>query len=181
MKTVILPGYSAHNKEWAHEVKEKLQLDHEVIVQEWRHWPPAQKASGSVSHLSQGFSLKYEVEEILKKVGKNRINIIAKSVGTMVLMHLTPKISRQINKTILCGIPTKFQSGASKKLYSEGLSLLSPSRFVIFQNEKDPLANYSVVKKFIHSINPEIKMIEKPRSDHTYPYFEDFQKFLSKA
>jgi len=38
MKVIILPGYSPHNKEWACEIKEKLEHDYEVIVHEWKHW-----------------------------------------------------------------------------------------------------------------------------------------------
>ena len=40
---------------------------------------------------------------------------------------------------------------------------------------------YKDIKIFIGSINPKIKIIEKPRSDHHYPYPEDFQKFLLKS
>ena len=166
MKTIILPGYSAKNKNWTEEVDQKLDLDHKVIVYNWKHW------------ISGSFSVKFEKDAILSEIGKEKINIIAKSIGTRVLMHLIPLATDQFEKVILCGIPTKFESETPKKLYKEGLSLLSPSQIVVFQNEKDPLANYSVIEKFIHSVNSKINVIKKPRSDHHYPYFEDFQDFL---
>lgn len=169
MRTIILPGYSPHNKEWAYEVKDNLDLGHEVLVHEWKHW-----GSPSLS-----FSLRNEVESILGKIkGDNKINIIAKSVGTRVVMYLTPEISKQIKKVILCGIPTRGKSESAIKIYTNGLSHLSPTQVICFQNTKDPFARFSEIEKFIHSINPKIKMIEKPRSDHHYPYAADFQKFL---
>lgn len=167
MKTVILPGYSPHNKDWALDIKKELKIGHHVLVHEWRHW-----SSGS-------FSLPSEAESILKKVGKEKINIIAKSVGTRVAMHLIVKIPDQINKVILCGIPTKGESKVAKKSYSEGLSLLSPSQAIVYQNNKDPFASFAEIKKFIGAINPKIKVIKKPRADHQYPYSSDFQKFLT--
>lgn len=166
MKTVILPGYSPHNKDWAEYTKSKLHLGHEIIVHNWLHW-----TKGS-------FSLPREVDSLLKKFGKEKINIVAKSVGTRVAMHIIAKNPNQMNKLILCGIPTKVESKVAKKIYTSGLSLLSPSQVIIFQNTNDPFASFSIIEKFIHLINPKIKVIEKTRSDHQYPYPEDFQEFL---
>ena len=58
MKTIILPGYSLRNKEWAYEVKDNLDLEHEVIVHEWEHWP----STSSGSSRQKSFSLKREIE-----------------------------------------------------------------------------------------------------------------------
>ena len=178
MKTIILPGYSPHNKDWALEIKKELKLGNNVLVHEWRHWK-----SPSLS-----LSLRYELSEILRKTGKDKVNIIAKSVGTRIAMYLIAKIPNQINKVILCGIPTKAESKTVNKIYTSGLSLLSPSQVIIFQNTNDPFASYSDIKKFIGKLNPkinkfvssEIKVIEKPGSDHHYPYSLDFLKFLKE-
>lgn len=168
MKTIILPGYSPHNKDWALDIKKELKLGHPVLVHEWRHWPPAQtsgsenllvrrRASGSARQFGS-FSVPREIEAILEKVDRDKINIIAKSVGTRVAMHLIVKIPDQINKVILCGIPTKGESDLAKKTYSEGLSVLSPTQIIVFQNEKDPFASYETVKKFVNSINSGMKL-----------------------
>ena len=167
MKTIVLPGYSPHNKEWAYEVKEKLNLGHEIEVHEWEHW----SGKGSLS-------LKNEIDSIQNKIGEGKTNFITKSVGTRALMHLLTKISKQINKVILCGIPTKLQNDSVKELYANGLNSLSPSQILIIQNKKDTLASSDIIKKFINSVNPRIKVLEKDRSDHNYPYFQDFQEFL---
>lgn len=166
LKTIILPGYSLRNKDWAEEIKQKLDLGHKVQIHEWKHWTAG------------NFSLKKELEAVLDEIEKERVNIIAKSVGTRVLMELIPKIPEQINKVILCGIPTRFQSAGSQKNYKNGLSFLKTSQVTIIQNTKDRLSPYEVVEQFIHSHYPKMKMIEKPRSDHSYPFFEDFQKIL---
>lgn len=187
MRTIILPGYSPHNRDWALEIKKDLKLGHEVLVHEWKHWPPAHRAfsepAGSLNQRSApvglSFSVPREVKSILEKVGNDKVDIIAKSVGTKVAMHLVTKIPGQINKVVLCGVPTKGESDAAKKTYSKGLASLSPTQVMVFQNTKDPFASYKDIKKFISTINPKIKVVEKPRSDHHYPYSEDFEKFLT--
>ena len=166
MITIILPGYSPSNKDWAYSIKDNLNLGHEVIVHEWKHW-----TTGS-------FSLKFETEKIKEEVGNNELNIIAKSVGTRVVMHLTPLLKSQIKRVILCGIPTKGTSESAFEVYKSGLSHLDPSQVVVFQNQKDPFAKYIEIKKFIGKINSKIKIIKMPRADHNYPYTEQFMKFL---
>lgn len=165
MKTIVLPGYSAKNKDWAKDIQDKLPAG--TIVHEWKHW-----SKGS-------FSLPQELKAIYEEIGDDKINIIAKSVGTRVAMHLVKEISGQINRLILCGIPTKGISDSAKENYSP-LSSFPAERILCIQNIKDPLANHSNVEKFIHSINSKISVIEKGRLDHHYPYLDDFMEFLSE-
>lgn len=166
MKVIILPGYSPRNKEWAYEIKEELEPNHEVIVHEWKHW-----REGS-------FSLKGELNAIGKKIAKDKVGIIAKSVGTRVCMNLIPQSNDLIEKIILCGIPVKGDSKTAKDIYSFGLSNMDSSKVVVFQNTKDPFADFNEIRKFIGSINKNIKVIEKPRRDHHYPYSDDFIGYL---
>ena len=180
MKTIILPGFSVHNKVWAEEVANKL--NNNAVVHNWLHWENGKS----------NLSLKEELRNIIKEIGGEKVNIIAKSVGTMVCMHLLAEIFDQINKIILCGIPSV--SEERKNLFASSLSDFNPKNIIVFQNTKDPLASFSEVKDFITAlrnadmssskdvmkgVNPKIKVIEKPRSDHSYPYFEDFKKFLN--
>ncbi|MBN1168826.1 hypothetical protein JXA63_02950 [Candidatus Woesebacteria bacterium] len=167
MKTIILPGYSPRNKDWAEEIIEDLAPEIEVVIHEWEHW-----SGGSMS-------VSREKKRILDLIGDSKINVIAKSVGTRVLMNMLPEIHQQVNKVILCGIPTKFESEKPRELYNNGLSLLSPSQLIILQNENDPLANFEIIEKFVHSVNPKIVVKKMPRSDHHYPYSEDLKKFLT--
>lgn len=130
MKTIVLPGYSLRNKDWALEI------------------------------------------------ARGRVNVIAKSVGTMVAMHLLAEIPEQINKIILCGIPSV--SEERKNLFAAYLADFPAKEIIVFQNTKDPLASFEEVKDFMKDVNPKIKVIEKNRSDHNYPYFEDFNDFLEE-
>lgn len=167
MKTIILPGYSPKNKKWAYEVRKKLNLEHKIMVHEWEHWE-----GGSMS-------LNKEKERILNLIKKDKINIIAKSVGTRVSMYLIPVIKDQLNKLVLCGIPTKFENKDTKKVYSDGLTRISAGMILVIQNKKDPFASSEIIKKIIREINPKIEVVEKDRSDHNYPYFQELQSFLS--
>jgi len=166
MKTIILPGYSEHNKDWAMDLAGKLNLGHRVAVIEWEHW----STGGS-------FSAKKEIEKILKVVGAEKVNVVAKSVGVAVGLEVVPRISSQINKVILCGIASVANEDR-KDLLKAFLSNVPVEKILCIQNEKDKFVPYKEAEKFYHSVSPEIKIISKPRSDHDYPYTEDFQKFL---
>jgi predicted alpha/beta hydrolase family esterase len=166
MKTIILPGYSPHNKEWADEVKNSLKLNHQAMAHYWKHWQ-----SGS-------FNLNYEVEKILEEAGNDKFNLLAKSVGTRVVASLLLRAKNQINKIILCGIPST--SSEMEESFKKAIEDFPIENILVFQNKKDPFKKYEEIKEFIKKINPKIKVIEKERSDHHYPYSIDFQEFLEK-
>jgi predicted alpha/beta hydrolase family esterase len=168
MKTIILPGFSVHNKEWADELANNFKLitNSKVVVHNWLHW----------NNGKSSLSLKEELNNIIKEVGEEKVNIIAKSVGTMVAMHLLKVIPNKIEKIILCGIPSVSQE--RKKLFTTPLSVFNPKNIVVFQNTKDPFVSYEEVKQFMKKINSKIKVFKKERSDHNYPYFADFNYFF---
>jgi len=166
MKVIVLPGYSAHNLDWANEVAENLGPNYLTVVHQWRHWQ-----EGS-------FSLKREIENILEEIGGETISIIAKSIGTRVTMNLIPRIINHRDKVILCGIPTKFESTSVKALYRDNLLKLGSQNVLCLQNTRDPFSPFVTVNEFIMSVDKNIKVMEKPGTDHEYPYFEDFKAFL---
>ena len=165
MKTIIFPGYSLRNKKWADDTAGRLNLESDIIVHNWKHW----KNGGSLS-------IKYELRKILEEIGDNRVNILAKSVGSRIAIRVLPELKCRVSKFILTGIASI--SKDTKKAYQNALADFPPEKIICFQNTKDPFVPYSDVKKFIQEVNPKIKVIEKPRSDHHYPYYEDFQNFL---
>ncbi len=167
MNTIILPGYSLKNKEWAEYVKKKLEPEHEVVVHEWKHWK-----TGS-------FSMKKEIKEILTKIGKKKFNIIAKSVGTSVAMNLIEKSRDSVDMVVLCGIPFKNFSEEKKEMFRKNLPNIPTNKVTIVQNSKDYFGSFEEVKKFIGSINSKIKVVEKERSDHHYPYPTLFKKIIN--
>lgn len=170
MKTIILPGYSVKNKEWADDVAKELNEKGMVTkVHYWDHW----KGRGSLS-------VKKEINRILGEIGIDDINIIAKSVGVMVAMNLIPIIPVQVKKVILCGI-AGVSGDERKKLLQSVLEVVSKEKILCIQNEKDPFVPYSDAKKFYHSVEPKLEVIEKSRSDHHYPFPDEFIKFLKAS
>lgn len=162
MLTLILPGYSPHNKDWAKEVKTKLKISGEVEVFYWDHWKT-----------EKSLSIKNEVARILQLIGDRQVNFIAKSVGTKVLMSVLPNIKEQVNKVILCGIPIDPVG------YVRGIKLLKPKNLLVIQNSADPFMPAKPIKVYLQLVDKQIKVIEKDAHNHDYPYFEDFRDFLS--
>jgi pimeloyl-ACP methyl ester carboxylesterase len=162
MKTIILPGYSPRNKDWALEVKKNL--SGEALAHDWEHWK-----GGSMS-------VKKELERIIRETGTDSLNIIAKSVGTRVAMNFLSRKTNRVEKIILCGIPTV--SSENAELFRKALEGFPPENIVVFQNTKDTFATFKEVKEFMAKVNPEIKVRQMPASTHDYPYFSDFESFL---
>lgn len=165
LKTIILPGYSIKNKDWAEKTSVELKLDHEIIVHNWKHW-----GDGGT------MSVKKEMGRISEELADEKFNILGKSVGARITVRVMSEMQDKVYKVILCGVASI--SDDSKKAYSKALSGFPSENIICFQNTKDRFVPYSDVEKFIHNINPKIKVIEKSRSDHHYPFYEDFQKFL---
>ncbi len=166
MITFILPGYSVHNKGWTEDVAKNLRLPHEIRPVFWSHWDDPSKT----------FNPHEKAEDVIDVLLKDKANIIAKSVGTLVAAYVLQKIPDRTHKVILCGIPSV--SDERLQTFREAFAKFPPENVICFQNSRDPLGNYQKVKEFMGKVNPKIKVIEKERNDHNYPYSEDFQKFL---
>ncbi len=164
MKTIILPGYSPRNKDWGEKVKESLFLGHKIILHEWMHWQGG------------AMSVKKELEKIISEVGKEDLNIIAKSVGTGVCMNFLLRKTNKVEKIVLCGVPSVSEENA--QLFGRALENFPAKNIIVFQNEKDPFATYAEVKEFLGKVNSEIEVVKKPAHNHDYPYYDDFETFL---
>ena len=161
MRTIILPGYSLHNKYWAYDVKSKLEsAGFEAEVYEWKHWQGGR------------MNLPDEVKNICKIIGDEKVNFIAKSIGTKVLMKIFSKVGKQINKVILCGIPI------DPVTYMGGIKKIGGKKLLIFQNSKDPFMPYKAISVYVKLIDKNIKVVEKEANTHEYPYYDEFINFL---
>jgi pimeloyl-ACP methyl ester carboxylesterase len=166
MQTIILPGFSVTNKDWAYEVQTKLGAD--AVVHEWKHWKTGDDSD---------FVDEEEIAQILEKIDNQKVNILAKSIGTFIAVRLLER--KLIEKLILCGIPLGFLKKNSLHLEAyQSLADFPASKVICFQNAQDTAGTYQEIEKFIHEINPSITIVSKPRSDHHYPYFVDFKQFL---
>jgi hypothetical protein len=161
MLTIILPGYSSENNLWAQEAKNKLNHQGNIIVHEWEHWKTGKQ-----------ININEEADKIILKIGREKVNFIAKSIGTKVLMRILPRIYKQVNKIVLCGIPI------DPLTYVKGIMLLNRNNILIIQNSHDPYMPYFLIKIYIHLINRNIRVISKESNTHDYPYIEDFERFI---
>lgn len=166
MITFILPGYSARNKDWAEEVAKNLKLEGQIRPIFWDHWQNPEKH----------FRPKEKARLITGLAKAQKVNIVAKSVGTLVAAYVIETIPEQINKIILCGIPTV--SDERLGVFQEAYKNIEPIRVICYQNEGDPFEKPDDIKRFMQKVNPKIKVLSMQRADHHYPYYEDFNKFL---
>jgi len=160
MQTLILPGFSKSNKEWVDEVAQNLDVEGIIRPFYWMHWTDE----------SQKFDATEKAELIVKHIKGDRINIIAKSIGTLIASLVYKIIPKQIERIIFCGIPVNSLE-ISELETIKSFIILNNGKFVGFQNINDPLGSYEKVKDF-----GNIKMTN--RDDHNYPYFDEFNKFL---
>ncbi len=168
MVTFILPGGSVHNKEWAEDTAREINLDHEVRPIFWNHW----------ENPSETFDPKKKVRLIVDVARQNQINIIAKSIGTLVASLIIEKVPDRIQRVILCGLPINDISEYDKEVYRKVLKGFPAENVLCFQNTDDPHGTFDQINDFLSEINPNIKIIEKDRDDHEYPYFKEFREFL---
>ena len=166
MITFILPGGSVKNKEWLEECAMALKVDGTVRPIFWNHWtdPDAK------------FDKKEKANLISRHTKGDKINIIAKSIGSLVGAHVIEQIPDQINKVIVSGFPLHDIGESEKETIIKALASLDPKKVICFQNVNDPHGSFAEVKKILPS---SIKIILEPRADHEYPYYSEFNKFLN--
>jgi predicted alpha/beta-hydrolase family hydrolase len=169
MVTFVLPGYSLHNKDWSEETAKLIKAEGEIRPVYWNHWEDSTKR----------FDPKEKVRLIVDVARQNSINIIAKSIGTLVASYIIEQVPDRIEKVIFCGIPIDDLNEGDKEVYREVLRNFAVEKILCIQNEGDPHGTFNQVKDFLAKINPEIKVVSMDRSDHEYPFYNEFQGFLS--
>jgi len=168
MVTVILPGYSAHNKDWLEETARTVNVEGEVRAIYWDHWTDSEKK----------FDAKEKGRLINDIAGVRATDIIAKSIGTLVAAYMILGSPAKIHKVILCGIPFNDISEGDKEIIKLALKSVPPKSVICFQNEEDPHGTFDQVNNFLSDFDCNIEVISKSRSDHEYPYVDEFKKFL---
>lgn len=168
-KLIVLPGYSIKNKEWANEINDFLADEFDTTIHEWKHWKTGE---------GNDFSFESESSLIKEIIGDDEINVIAKSIGSATLAYMLPEVKNHIDKLILCGLPLN-DLNQKEKDYYHSLRNFNPEKVIIFQNSNDDHGSYAQAVEFMRQINRDIKLIDKDRSDHHYPYYEYFKQFLT--
>jgi pimeloyl-ACP methyl ester carboxylesterase len=166
--TIILPGYSAHNKIWLEETARDLNAGGEVRAVYWDHWTDPTK--------------KFNAEEkgrLLNDIsGAGSVDIIAKSIGTLVASYMILASPEKIRKVIFCGIPMNDLTEEDKEVIKLALKSVPPKQAVCFQNDEDPHGSSDQLTNFLSGFDSGIEIVSKSRSDHEYPLVEEFRKFL---
>lgn len=167
MKTLILPGFSPSNLEWAMIIEKELASFNPEIVS-WEHWQTSEPKPGWT---------KKEAKKIADSIKEQTVNIISKSMGTLVAMELLKLKPTQINKIILCGIPLNDTFPLDQEEYNQ-LSKLDHTKVICFQNQDDHHGTYQQAKEFLAKISSSINIKSMPRADHDYPFPQQFEEFL---
>ena len=161
MTTFILPGYSPHNKAWAEEVAKNLKVEGEIRPVFWGHW----------SDPEYKFKPKEKADLLVRHTKGEAVNIVAKSIGTLVASYIISQVPDRISKVIFCGIPVNDLGQENIDFIKKEIKKLG-DKIVIYQNEDDPHGAFRQVKDFG-------KVYLKARADHDYPYYEEFNSYLT--
>lgn len=164
MQTIILPGFTLKNLKWVDEVSNNLEVEGIIRPIHWDHWKDE----------SNKFDAKEKAIVIARHARGEKINIIAKSIGTLVASLIIQKIPDQIDKVIFCGIPINDLSEDDALQIKKAIGL-TKDRIVVYQNSNDPHGSFQQIKGF----ELEFNLIEKPSYNHDYPYFEEFNDYLT--
>ena len=159
--TYILPGYSPRNKDWAEEVAKNLKVEGQVRPVFWEHWTDPEYK----------FRPKEKADLLARHAKGESINIVAKSIGTLVASYIIDLVPNKINKAIFCGIPVNDIGTKDTDFIKAQIKNLG-DKIVIYQNENDPHGAFGQVKDFG-------KVYLKAGSDHDYPYYEEFDSYLT--
>jgi predicted alpha/beta-hydrolase family hydrolase len=166
--TFVLPGYSSKNKVWSESCAKEISLNHEVKPVFWNHWTDSKITFNAIDY----------AKEVAELFSDEQVNILAKSIGTLVASTIVKSSPDKIQKVIFCGIPLNGISKADRQTIKVFMESFPAEKILCFQNENDPLGTFIEVKKFVAEANPKIKVIKKPGDDHNYPYYKDFETFL---
>ena len=168
MVTIIIPGYSAHNKDWLEETAKSVKSDGEIRPIYWGHWedPDIKFDAAEKANLLDGIT------------GKRVVDIIAKSVGTLVASLVIEKSPEKIRKVIFCGMPLNDINEDRKEVIKNALGKIPAENIICIQNEEDPHGGTDAVKMFLSGFASEIQIISMQRADHEYFYQDEFNKFL---
>ncbi len=168
MVTIILPGYSEHNKKWLEDTAAKIPGDGEIRPIYWGHW---------TDHNIK-FDPKIKASLLDGVAGKRIVDIVAKSIGTLAASYLIEKSPEKIRKIIFCGVPLNDITENDKDVIKNALRKIPAKNIICFQNDEDPHGGIESVKKLLSEFGSDLKIIEKQRDDHEYFYQSEFVSFL---
>jgi pimeloyl-ACP methyl ester carboxylesterase len=168
MVTIIIPGYSAHNQKWLEDTAKDIRGDGEIRPIYWGHWtdPDVEFDPKVKANLLDGVS------------GKRVVDIVAKSIGTLVASYLIQKSPEKIKKVVFCGIPLNDMDENDKEIIKAAIRKIPLESILFIQNDEDPHGGTDALTGFLSEFGRDIKIISKQRADHEYFCESDFNEFF---
>src|SRR5689334_9887199 len=139
MLTFILPGYSIKNKKWLEETAKNIKVEGLIRAIHWDHWTDPE----------QDFNVEEKAKLVIGLSRQKEINIVAKSIATLVSSYVIKEDPEQIMKVIFCGIPLTDFSEQDKETMKDNLKDFPVNKIIVFQNDKDPHGSFAKVKEFL--------------------------------
>ncbi len=173
MKIVIVPGNSPKNKEWTEKIEKFLRLNkkHDVLSIKYSHWDSGENIINIKEEAVKLGALLSLSEEYL---------IVAKSAGILVSMRAL--LSGRINPKsfIFLGLPLGW--AIEKEIDINLMFNKFSSSALIIQNDKDPVAPATEVRKFLKKLKTpkDIRLIEISGDTHDYDNFRLISSFIDK-
>jgi predicted alpha/beta hydrolase family esterase len=167
MTTIIVPGFSVKNHEWAQNLAQNL--TEEIKVLNYPHWESGNNTDFSVSKMA---------DELVAMVGQDPVNIVAKSVGNLISATALPRIKDLVNRLVILGIPISDLHPEDPPTY-KNLDVLGSEKVSVFQNDQDPHGTFDQAVGMFKNIGLGIEITKMPAADHEYLYPEEVKKVVS--
>ncbi len=162
MKTLGLPGINPATEQWMKQLLDALDLNQtEVVIQQYQCWS------------NPGSKLNIESEASISAKSNPDI-VIAKSIGTRVLLGAITNGLISSNRFVLIGVPIQ---GYSNSELSVLIKLCALESTLIIQQSDDPVGSYSMLISTIPDTSL-CKIVEVKGNDHRYSDIEDLKLII---
>jgi hypothetical protein len=196
MVHLYLPGFGAHNSEFALELAKRFRkTGMTAYARHWGHWAADKRdedgAKPKAPKDPKSFDFTEEIrktEQVIKGIGKSKLGIITKSIGNIVATKIN-LYKVKLEYMLLMGIPVSTLSEAEKQ---EWLAVVADASCPVYliQNKLDPHGSAESLEQILKqdgvsfqqvtpteaSIQPGIQLISQDRSDHTYEDIESIMR-----
>ena len=164
MKILGLPGINPATEQWMKQLLVALELNQtEIAIQQYQCWS------------NPGSKVNLESEALIAAKSNPDI-VIAKSIGTRVLLSAIRNGLISSNTFVLIGIPIQGYSNNEVSVLNKLCALKST---LIIQQSGDPVGSYSMLTSTIPDISL-CKMVEIQGNDHRYSNIAELKLIIEQ-
>ncbi len=162
MKILGLPGINPITEQWMKKVFSTIDLNQtEVLIQQYQCW----------SH--PGSKINFEKEAGVAAKSSPDI-VIAKSIGTRILLYAFENGLIPANAFVLIGVPIQGYSNSELNVLNK---LCAKKSTLIIQQSDDPVGSYSMLTSKIADTSL-CKIAKAQGSDHRYSDIDDLKRII---